>query len=83
MLKLLDPVWTEWASLSLNKQRRKEDLPLLLALCVFVDCTVGFSIPAVNLPLLWSGKKDKFMSRRSELGSECRVNSMLLSKTFR
>lgn len=68
MVKLLDPVWTEWASLSLNKQKRKEDLPPLLALCVFVDHTMGFSIPAVNLPLLWSGKKDKFRSRSRSWG---------------
>lgn len=27
MVKLLDPMWTERASLSLNKQMRKEDLP--------------------------------------------------------
>lgn len=51
-------MWTEWASLSLNKQRGKEGPPLL-ALSVFVDHAVGFSIPAVNLPLLWSGEERK------------------------
>lgn len=58
-------MWTEWASLSLNKQGRREDLPPLLALSVFVDHTVGFSIPAVNLPLLWSwwGGEEKFRSQ--------------------
>lgn len=43
-------MWTEWASLSLNKQRREEDLPPLLALSVFVDRTVGFSIQLPIFP---------------------------------
>lgn len=43
-------MWTEWASLSLNKQRRKENLPPRLALSVFVDHTVGFSIQLSIFP---------------------------------
>lgn len=53
-------MWTERASLSLNKQMRKEALPNPSRDLYLCDHTMGFSIPAINLPLfVLQEKKEK------------------------
>lgn len=59
MVKLLDPMWTERASLSLNKQMRKQDLPHPSLDLYLWDHTMGFSIQPSYQSSLVCGFREK------------------------
>lgn len=70
MVKLLDPTWTERASLSLNKQMRKEDLPHPSLDMDWWGHIMGFSIPAINLPFCDLREIKKEREREREVREE-------------
>ena len=64
MVALLDPMWTERASLSLNKQMRKEDLPHLSYTWIGEATPWVFPLQLSIVPCLWfEREKEKYRKR--------------------
>ena len=64
MVTLLDPMWSERASLSLNKQMRKEDLPHPRETWTGEATPWVFPLQLSIVPYLWfEQKKEKYRKR--------------------